>query len=93
MRWNHFAAVSLLVNQRRIVVAAARLVDAPGHRPHANAIVCRLENFRPAAPVSQGPKSAFVEQHRHAIVNGSRQGVGIRDDDRARHHALAGLEP
>ena len=32
-----------------------------------------------------------MEQHRHAIVNGPREGIGVRDDDRARHHALAGL--
>ncbi len=28
-----------LVNQRRIVVTAAGLVDVPGHRPHAKAIL------------------------------------------------------
>jgi hypothetical protein len=36
-----------LINQRRVIIAAAGLVDAPGHRPHAKAILrSRPEKLR-----------------------------------------------
>jgi hypothetical protein len=81
-----------LLNERWVIVSAACLVDAPGHRPKANAIIGRrLQNLHTRSTRQPRLEISRVEQHRHTVVNRLGQGVGIRDDDRARNEKLSGL--
>ena len=80
-----------LINQRRVVIAAACLVEAPGHLPQAKAIISGWpEKLRTGRAAHPRLDIRLVEQHRHAVVNSSSERVGTRDDDGARHRGFAG---
>jgi len=78
------------IDQRRIVVARAGLVDVPGNRPHAQLVIAS-QQFGPARAVRPRLEIGLVEDHRHSIMNRPRQRVRLRDNDRARHYGLPGL--
>src|SRR5262252_791460 len=81
-----------LVDQRRVVIARAGLIEAPRHRPHAKAILSgRIEKLDADGTVEPGPDICFVEYNGHPIVNRSGHRIGVRDDDRARVHEVAGV--
>src|SRR5215471_18336241 len=68
-----------LINQRWIVIAAADFVHAARHWPHAQLVVgSRSQQFGPAAAVQPSLEISLVEDHRHAVVNRSRERIGIR---------------
>jgi hypothetical protein len=81
-----------LVDQRRIIVAGAGLVDPPRYRPYAKAVLGGGPEKFGAFCASQ-PRSdvRILEHHRHAVMDRSPQLIGIRDDDRAAGYELGGL--
>src|SRR5882762_10937634 len=80
----HRASGCNLVDERRIVIAGARLVDAPRYRPHAMTILGGWpEELRARLAIQPGPDIRVVEYHRHSVVNRARQRARICDNDRA----------
>jgi hypothetical protein len=59
-----------LLNERWIIVPSACFVDAPGHRPKANAIIGRRrQNLGTGSAAQPRLETRLVEHDRHAIVN------------------------
>ena len=77
-----------LFDERWIIIAAAALVDAPGHGPHAKAVLGGWPQKLGTGHADQ-PKLdiLLIEDHRHAVVNRPGKSIGIHDDDRARRHS------
>ena len=77
-----------LFDERWIIIAAAALVDAPGHGPHAKAVLGgwsqKLGTGRADRPKLD---ILLIEDHRLAVVNRPGEPIGTRDDDRARRHS------
>jgi hypothetical protein len=58
------------LNERWVIVPGACFVDAPGHRPKANAIIGRRrQNLGTGSAAQPRLETRLVEHDRHAIVN------------------------
>src|SRR5260370_2693749 len=78
LRSGHRASGCNLVDERRIVIAGARLVDAPRYRPHAKTILGGWpDEPRARLAIQPGPAFHGVEYHRHSVLNRARPRVRL----------------